>query len=375
MRATALVLAAGSGTRAGGELSKQFSLLGGLPVVARAVDAFAGMPVHVVIGAGQRALLDAALGNRSVASVIEGGAERVDSVRAGLATITDADVVLIHDAARPLLPRAVIDRLLATISGGADGAVPVLPVADTLTRDGGIVDRAKLVRVQTPQAFRLDAIRGAHAAWVGAPPTDDAQVARAFGLTVAEVEGDARLDKITYPADFARAEALLASGMMTRTATGFDVHRLESGEELWLGGVLIPHDKGLAGHSDADVALHALTDALLGTIAEGDIGSHFPPSDPQWRGAASAQFAAHARDLIRARGGTIDHVDVTLICEAPKLSPHRLAMRTSMAAILDIPIGRVSVKATTTEGLGLTGRGEGLAAQAIATVRVWAESA
>ncbi|MBA3896267.1 MAG: bifunctional 2-C-methyl-D-erythritol 4-phosphate cytidylyltransferase/2-C-methyl-D-erythritol 2,4-cyclodiphosphate synthase [Sphingomonadaceae bacterium] len=365
----ALIVAAGKGERAGGEVPKQYALLGGVPVIARAVDAFAGMPVHVVIGEGQRAMLDAALGQREVASVTTGGAERRDSVRAGLATIDDADVVLIHDAARPLLPRAVIDRLLAALDG-ADGAVPVLPVADTLTREGEIVDRAALMRVQTPQAFRLDAIRAAHDAWAGSMATDDAQVARARGMTVAEVAGDPLLDKITLPADFARAEALLAARLISRSAMGFDVHRFEAGEELWLGGILVPHDRGLSGHSDADVVLHALTDALLGAIGEGDIGSHFSPSDPQWRGARSSVFLAHARDLIRARGARIDYVDVTIICEAPRLAPYREAMRQEIANVLVLHLHSVSVKATTTERLGFAGRGEGIAAQAIATVRV-----
>jgi 2-C-methyl-D-erythritol 4-phosphate cytidylyltransferase/2-C-methyl-D-erythritol 2,4-cyclodiphosphate synthase len=234
--------------------------------------------------------------------------------------------------------------------------------------------------VQTPQAFHFAAILAAHRkfrarAHRGPPPTDDAQLARAAGCVVAQVEGDAALEKITVPTDFARAEAHLANAApakpgVVRTGMGFDVHRLETGEQLWLCGVKIPHDKGLSGHSDADVALHALTDALLGACAAGDIGSHFPPSDPQWRGAASHVFVEHARDLIVSRGGVVDHVDVTIICEAPKIGPHRNTMRARIAGILNISLDQVSVKATTTERLGLTGRGEGIAAQAIATVRV-----
>ncbi|CAM3143523.1 Bifunctional enzyme IspD/IspF [Sphingomonas antarctica] len=375
MQVAALIVAAGKGERAGGDVPKQFRLLGGIPVIARAVDAFAGIPVHIVIGEGQEAELAAALGSRAVASVTTGGAERRDSVRAGLAAAAASGVshVLIHDAARPLLPRAVIDRLLTALHT-ADGAVPVLPVVDTLARGtttlGDTIDRATLHRIQTPQAFRLDAIIAAHDVWTGDAPTDDAQVARAQGIEITLVPGDAALDKLTHPADFARAETTLGR-WQPRTASGFDVHRLEPGESLCLGGVEIAHTHGLSGHSDADVALHALTDALLGTIAAGDIGSHFPPSDPQWRGARSGQFVEHARALIAAQGGRIVHVDVTLVCEAPKIGPHRDAMRASIAALLGLDIGRVSVKATTTERLGFTGRGEGIAAQAAATVELW----
>lgn len=368
----ALIVAAGRGTRLGGDVPKQFLPLGGVPVIARAVDAFAGMPVFVVIGDDQRALAEAALGARDVTLVI-GGAERQDSVRAGLQAIGNAKRVLIHDAARCLLRRAVIERLLAALDTH-DGAVPVLPVADTVARAdtmlGETVDRSGLVRVQTPQAFRFDAIMTAHARWDGGVATDDAQMARAAGFSVATVAGDAMLEKITTPEDFAAAEARLAARMISRSASGFDVHRLEAGNELWLGGVLIPHDKGLAGHSDADVALHAITDAVLGCIGAGDIGTHFPPSDAQWRGAPSWRFLDHARALVGMRGGIIDFVDLTIICEAPKIGPHRDAMRARIAEILKLSPTRISLKATTTERLGFTGRGEGIAAQAIATVRL-----
>jgi 2-C-methyl-D-erythritol 4-phosphate cytidylyltransferase/2-C-methyl-D-erythritol 2,4-cyclodiphosphate synthase len=273
--------------------------------------------------------------------------------------------VLIHDAARPFLPGAVIDRLLDALESH-DGAVPALPVVDTLTRrDGVAVDREALVRVQTPQAFRLDAIRAAHAAWSGGEPTDDAQVARAAGLDVVLVEGDPALEKLTWEADFARAGA---ARLAPCTGTGFDVHAFGPGDHVWLGGVSIPHERGLKGHSDADVALHALTDALLGAIGAGDIGDHFPPSDPQWRGAPSSLFLEHARDLVADAGGRIVHVDVTIICEAPQIGPHRDAMRQLIAGLLRLPVARISVKATTTERLGFTGRGEGIAAQAVATV-------
>lgn len=371
----ALIVAAGTGTRSGSSLPKQFAPIAGRAMIAHAHAALAGHPridrVVVVIGEGQEQFLRAALGE--VAFVI-GGATRRESVAAGLAALGDAARVLIHDAARPFLSAAVVDRLLAALDH-APGAVPVLPVADTLALGGealgDVVPRDRLVRVQTPQAFAMSAIRNAHAAWdVTAEATDDAQMLRAIGLDVAMVEGDIMLEKITYPADFAAAEARALPTLVSRSATGYDVHRLEAGEELWLGGVLIPHDRGLSGHSDADVALHAITDALLGTIGAGDIGTHFPPSDPQWRGAESGQFLQHAASLVRAEGGIIDFVDLTLICEAPKIGPHRVAMRARVAALLDVTERQVSIKATTSERLGFTGRQEGIAAQAIATVRV-----
>jgi 2-C-methyl-D-erythritol 4-phosphate cytidylyltransferase / 2-C-methyl-D-erythritol 2,4-cyclodiphosphate synthase len=376
MKTVAMIVAAGRGMRAGGDVPKQFALLGGKAVLAHAVDAFGGMPVFVVIGAGQDDLAKAALGDREV-TFVRGGAERGDSVRAGLAAISaaakDVGHVLIHDAARCFLPRAVIDRLLAALET-SDGAVPVLPIADTVARGDGVLgetlDRAFLRRIQTPQAFPFPTLMAAYERWRGAFPTDDAQVVRAAGFDVAMIEGDAMLEKITTPDDFAAAEARLAARMVSRSASGFDVHRLEPGEELWLGGVRVPHDKGLSGHSDADVALHAITDALLGCIGAGDIGTHFPPSDAQWRGAPSWKFLDHAHGLVAARGGIIDFVDLTLICEAPKIGPHRDAMRTRIAEILQVPPTRISVKATTTERLGFTGRGEGIAAQAIATVRL-----
>ncbi len=389
-RTVALIVAAGKGLRAGGDVPKQFAPLGGKALVAWSVAAFAAHydidAIYVVIGAGQEELLAGALNTGGTPfHTVVGGAERVDSVRAGLEAIAaagGAEHVFIHDAARPFPSHMVISRLRDALEHGR-GACPTLPCVDTLARTveaprpllGDVMDRSALVRVQTPQAFHFEAILAAHRHHAtqtdtAAPPTDDAQMARAFGIAVAQVEGDIALEKITHPVDFARAEALLASNRISRAGMGFDVHRLEAGEALWLCGVRVPHDKGLSGHSDADVALHALTDALLGAIATGDIGSHFPPSDPQWRGAASHRFVEHARDLIHARGGMIDHVDVTIICEAPKIGPHRDAMRAAIAAMLHITIDQVSVKATTTERLGLTGRGEGIAAQAIATIRV-----
>lgn len=319
--------------------------------------------VLVAVGPGQEAHV---AGRRFV----HGGAERRDSVAAGLAYLSGYERILVHDAARPFLPAAVIDRLLAALDTH-DGAVPVLPVADTLARGDAVLEavepRAGLHRIQTPQVFRTEALRRAHAGWQG-EATDDSQMVRALGGSVALVQGDPMLEKVTYPADFARAEAMLA--WETRSASGFDVHRLVDGEELWLGGVLIPHHQGLSGHSDADVALHAITDAVLGTIAAGDIGQHFPPSDPQWRGAESGQFLRHAVGLVEARGGRLTFVDVTLMCEAPKIGPHRAAMQARIAELCGLTPDRVSVKATTTERLGFTGRGEGIAAQAMATVRL-----
>lgn len=374
-RTAAIIVAAGTGTRIGGAMPKQFALLGGKPVLAHSVAAFRAHPavdeVVVVIADGQQDMLAAAVGE---IGFVTGGATRRESVDAGLAMLSGIDRVLIHDAARPFVPAAVIDRLLAALDT-ARGAIPALPVVDTLVYGadmlGEVMPRDGLHRVQTPQAFEYGAIVDAHRRWPAElEATDDAQMLRAAGHDVLLVEGDPMLEKLTYPADIAAAEARLAASMISRSATGFDVHRFAEGEELWLGGILIPHSKGLSGHSDADVALHAITDALLGTIAAGDIGQHFPPSDPQWRGAASAQFLEHAVSLVHSERGIIDFVDLTIICEAPKIGPHRDAIRDRIAALVGLDKRRVSVKATTTERLGFAGRGEGIAAQAIATVRV-----
>jgi len=372
----ALIVAAGSGSRAGSGLPKQFRSLAGKAVLRHAYDALAGHPaigeVRVVIGAGQEEAFREAMAGADTGEPVTGGAERSISVARGLDSVA-ADRVLIHDAARPFCPPAVVDRLLGALDGH-DGAVPVLPVADTLARGaatlGEPIDRSDAVRVQTPQAFATAAIRAAYSAWRGKVPTDDATVARAAGIEVALVAGDEALAKLTWPSDFEEAERRLAARLVSRTGMGFDVHAFAPGDGLWLGGIHIPHPRGLSGHSDADVALHAITDALLGAIGEGDIGDHFSPSDPQWRGAASSLFVEHARSLIEARGGRIDHVDVTLICEAPRIAPHRAAMRARIAGLLGLAETRVSVKATTTERLGFTGRGEGIAAQAVATLRL-----
>jgi 2-C-methyl-D-erythritol 4-phosphate cytidylyltransferase/2-C-methyl-D-erythritol 2,4-cyclodiphosphate synthase len=377
-RTVALIVAAGGGTRAGTDLPKQYVHVAGQPMIAHSYAALAAHPaidrVLLVIGAGQEAMLREALGD---VPFIIGGATRRESAARGLAALAadgGADRVLIHDAARPFLSETIIDRLIAALDDHP-GAMPVLPVADTLARGdailGDTVPRDGLFRVQTPQAFHFDAILAAHRDWPDdLEATDDAQMLRRMGGAVALVEGDVMLEKVTYPADFAAAEARAGTAMISRSASGYDVHRLETGEELWLGGVLIPHDKGLSGHSDADVALHAITDALLGTIGAGDIGTHFPPSDAQWRGAPSYKFLQHAASLIAREGGVIDFVDLTLICEAPKIGPHRAAMKARIADLLALDERQVSIKATTTERLGFTGRGEGIAAQAMATVRV-----
>lgn len=379
MTIAALIVAAGKGDRAGGAVPKQYATLGGKALLTHSVDAFLAHPatgaVVLVIGEGQEQLAREALGARPLSGIVTGGAQRQDSVRAGLEALAGQGVtkVLIHDAARPFLSADVIDRLIAELDR-ADGALPALPVVDTLARGGemlgDVVDRAGLLRIQTPQAFRYDAIMTSHADWKGGIVTDDAQMARAAGYEIMIVPGDPALEKITIAADFAAAEQRLAASRSVRTGMGFDVHRLEAAKPLWLCGLKVEHEYGLAGHSDADVALHAVVDALLGAIGEGDIGSHFPPSDPKWKGADSELFVAHARDLVAVRGGTIDHVDLTIICEAPRIGPLRETMRARLAELLNIDIGRTSVKATTTEGLGLTGRREGIAAQAIATVRI-----
>ena len=376
MTVTALIVAAGKGERAGGGVPKQYRLLGGKPVLRWAVESLIRHPAvqsaRVVIGEGQQELANAALEGLDVGATIEGGAERADSVRAGLAMI-EADAVLVHDAARPFCPSGVVDRLLASLEFH-EGAAPVLPVGDTLARVGEsieeLVDRNGMVRVQTPQAFRLDRLRTAYGQWSGPPPTDETTVVRAAGMTVAAVQGDAALEKLTLPSDFERAEQWLAGRLSPRTGTGFDVHAFAGEGPIMLGGIEVPHNRGLAGHSDADVVLHAITDALLGAAGLGDIGEHFPPSDPRWKGADSSLFLSHATQLLRARGAIIDHVDCTIVAEAPKIGPHRSAMRARIAGIAGLSIDQVSIKATTTEGLGFTGRREGIAAQAVASIRM-----
>ena len=378
MRIHAIIVAAGAGLRAGGGVPKQYRAVAGQPLLRHAVERLLGHSaitgVSVVINPECRALYDAAMAGLTLPEPIAGGATRQESVLAGLESLAadPPDIVLVHDAARAFVPDAVIDALVAAFDDDVDGACPALPQVDSLRRGeegrfSGSVDRDALWRVQTPQAFRTPAILAAHrAAAPGA--TDEVAIALAAGLRVAITPGDERAFKVTEPADFAKAEAMTTYS--SRAASGFDVHKFGPGDHVWLCGVKVPHDHGLIGHSDADAGLHALTDALLGTIAAGDIGDHFPPSDERWRGAASDQFLAHAAHLVRERGGLIDHVDVTLICERPKVGPHRDAMRARIAEILGLGIDRVSVKATTTEKLGFTGRQEGIAAQAMASVRL-----
>jgi 2-C-methyl-D-erythritol 4-phosphate cytidylyltransferase/2-C-methyl-D-erythritol 2,4-cyclodiphosphate synthase len=328
--------------------------------------------LRVVIGQGQEEQAAAGLAGLDVGELIVGGAERADSVRAGLAAV-ESGAVLVHDAARPFCPPAVIDRLLASLEF-FEGAAPVLPVGDTLARTGDTlgeaVDRTGLARVQTPQAFRVEAFKSAYDRWSGPSPTDEATVLRAAGMKVAAVEGDPALEKLTLPGDFERAEQWLAGRLLPRTGMGFDAHAFGGEGPIILGGVEVPHSRGLAGHSDADVILHAITDALLGAAGLGDIGEHFPPSDPLWKGADSSIFLAHAVALLGEKGGLIDHIDCTVIAEAPKVGPYRAAMRVRIAEIARLSVDQVSVKATTTEGLGFTGRGEGIAAQAIASIRL-----
>lgn len=309
-----------------------------------------------------------------VVTCVVGGETRAASVLAGLAALDCGpdEIVLVHDGARPFVTTAHVEALLAAVVD-ADGALPALPVSDTLKlqdeRGTSTVARDGLWRAQTPQAFHFARLAAAYAAWPpGEAPTDDAGVVERDGGRVVLTPGDARLMKLTYPEDFDMAERLAGASRITRIGQGLDAHRWGPGDAVWLCGVRIDHDQTLIGHSDADAGLHALTDALLGAIGEGDIGEHFPPSDPQWRGASSDRFLLHAAELVRARGGRIINVDVTLVCERPRIRPHRDAMRARLAELLGLPLDRVGVKATTTEGLGFTGRQEGLLAQAVATV-------
>ena len=377
----ALVLAAGRGTRFGGTLPKQYLPLGGSSVLRHAVEAFAGHPridrVLVTIRPEDRETYDRALAGLDLLPPVAGGAERQDSVRLGLEALAPhrPERVLIHDGARPFPEAAMIDRVLDALDR-APAAIPGLPLGDTIKRvDGEIiaatVDRTGLWRVQTPQGFHFDAILDAHRKAAGQTLTDDAAVAEAAGVAPLIVAGGEDNLKVTTTGDLAAAERLIAARLGdVRVGQGFDVHPFGPGEGLMLCGIWVSHNAGVVGHSDADVGLHALTDAVLGAIGAGDIGMHFPPSDAQWRGASSDRFLAHAVGLVRAKGGSVAALDVTIICERPKIGPHRAAMVERIAAISGIASDRVSVKATTTEKLGFTGRGEGIAAQAVATVRL-----
>jgi len=360
----------------GGELPKQYREIAGKAVLAHAFDALKSHPnvdsVRIVIAEGQEITAKAALGDRETGEFIIGGETRAESVANGLHGVDGADIVLIHDAARPFCPHAVIDRLLSAMEE-APAAIPALPVADTLAagtdRIERMAERSGIVRVQTPQAFRVSKLRSALARTGSSQHTDESSVMIAAGMEVAIVEGDPMLEKLTTQAEFDRAGTHALASLVPRSAIGFDVHAFSGEGPIMMGGIAVPHERGLAGHSDADVVLHAITDAVLGAIGAGDIGQHFPPSDPQWKGASSDRFLAHAAALVRGQGGVIDHVDCTVICEAPKVGPYRDAMRNRVAEILELPVSRVSIKATTTERLGFTGRQEGIAAQAIASVR------
>jgi 2-C-methyl-D-erythritol 4-phosphate cytidylyltransferase/2-C-methyl-D-erythritol 2,4-cyclodiphosphate synthase len=345
-------------------------------MLRRTVAAFQGYPVQVVIGAGQEELAGAALKGLALPAPVPGGATRQESVRRGLEALAEdaPDFVLIHDAARPLISPKVIAAVVAALESGADGALPMVAASDTLRRRDAngrwtLVPRTDLYRAQTPQGFVYAKILAAHREHAQEDVTDDVALAELAGLNVQMVEGEEKNIKVTRKEDFALAQSLLGSGDV-RTASGYDVHKFKDGDHIWLCGLKIPHSHGLEGHSDADVGLHAITDALLGCIGEGDIGQHFAPSDERWRGAASWKFLDHAASLVVAKNGVINHVDVTIICERPKVGPHREAMKARIAEILKIEPSRVSVKATTTEGLGFTGRREGIAAQAIATVKL-----
>ena len=385
MATVALIVAAGRGVRLGPGVAKQYRKLDGRTVLYHAAAAFAGHPavdhVAVVIGAGDRELYDGAVDDLVLLKPVVGGANRRASVLAGLESLAAIapDRVLIHDGARPFPSPEVIDAVLEA-RDRTPGAIAAVAVADSLKRGAGgritgAVDRDGLWRAQTPQGFRFADILAAHrAAAHGAADwdlTDDAAVAEQAGLAVSLVEGAEDNFKITTAADLARARRLAEGRLgVVRVGTGFDVHRFGPARRLMLCGVAVDHDQGLAGHSDADVALHALTDAILGALAAGDIGEHFPASDPAWRDAASDRFVAHAGELVARAGGMVAAVDLTVIAEAPKIAPHRVAMRMRIAEILAIPVERVSVKATTTERLGFTGRGEGIAAQAVVTLRL-----
>lgn len=374
----ALIVAAGQGERSGLGLPKQYALMNGLPMVRHSVAQFLNHPniakLWVVIRSGQEDQLHNALAGFKGYQVVLGGDTRQESVKKGLSAIAAAggsENVLVHDAARPFLSNVIINRLLASVDQ-EDAAIPVLPTIDTTINvvDGysaDTLDRDTLWRVQTPQAFDFGKLMRAHELWPDdIDASDDAQIFRAAGYKIAVVEGDETLKKYTTAADFAKPSR--QNMTQIRTGMGFDVHQLVAGEELWLGGLKINHHKGLSGHSDADVLLHALTDALLGAAGAGDIGDHFPPSDPKWRGASSDKFVEFAVSVIKQKGGSINNVDMTVICEEPKIKPHREAMRQNISNMLDLSIDQVSVKATTTEKLGFTGRGEGIAAQAVATI-------
>jgi len=377
MRRAAILVAAGSGSRFGAETPKQFLCLAGKPVMRHCAETLAH-EVDLLLPVGDAEPINAALVGIEHLPPVAGGATRQESVRLGLEALAAhaPDIVLVHDAARPMIPAGTIAALLTAMET-TPGAIPALPVADTLKRAerGAImatVSRDGLYRAQTPQAFRFPVLLTAHRTAHGVAATDDASILEAAGEAVAIVPGSEDNIKLTYAEDLPRLERIMTAHLIPRVGTGFDVHVLEAGRSLVLCGVTVPHEKGLAGHSDADVGIHALCDAIYGALAEGDIGRHFPPSEATWKDADSARFLAHAAERIAARGGRLANADVTLICERPKIAPHAAAMAARLAAILGVDASLISVKATTTERLGFTGRGEGIAAQAVATVLVHA---
>lgn len=375
MRIAAILVAAGSGNRFGADTPKQFVRLAGKPVIRHAAESLV-REVDLLQPVGDSAAIGSALDGIPCLMTVPGGATRQDSVRTGLEALAAhaPDIVLVHDAARPLIPAGTIPALLTALAE-ASGAIPAVPVADTLKRgDNGrileTVPRAGLFRAQTPQAFRFPILLAAHRAARADTATDDAALLEAAGETVRLVAGAEDNIKLTYPEDLARLERIMGATLIPRTGIGFDVHAFADSRDLVLCGVHVPHPRGLAGHSDADVGIHALCDAIYGALAEGDIGRHFPPSEAIWKDADSAHFLRHAAGRVAARGGRLVNVDVTLICERPKIAPYATAMIARLGELLAVEPGCVSVKATTTERLGFTGRGEGIAAQAIATVLV-----
>ncbi len=372
MRIAAILVAAGTGSRFGTETPKQFLPLARKPVIRHAAEA---LTAHAALlqPVGDASAIDAALAGIDHLPTVPGGTTRQDSVRLGLEVLVAhaPDVVLVHDAARPLIPPGTVPALLSALAHHP-GAIPAQPVADTLKHvTSGVIDRTAprdgLYRAQTPQAFRFPVLLAAHRASTGGA-TDDASLLEAIGQSVAIVAGHEDNIKLTYPDDLARLERAMNAAMIPHVGTGFDVHALEAGRRLTLCGVVVPHEKGLAGHSDADVGIHALCDAIYGALAEGDIGRHFPPSEAAWKDADSTRFLVHAASRVAARGGRLVNADITLICERPKIAPHADTMRARLASLLGVEEACISVKATTTEKLGFTGRGEGIAAQAVATV-------
>lgn len=369
MKLSAILVAGGTGSRFGGTTPKQILYIAGKPVMRHAAEALLAH-VDLLQPVGDAAIIGPALAGLPHLPIVPGGAERQDSVRAGLEALAAhaPDIVLVHDAARPIIPTGTIEALLAALQTH-DGAIPAVAVSDTLKRGhNGIitetVPRQNLFRAQTPQAFKFSRLLGLHRNAPQGAVTDDAALFEQAGLPVALTQGGEQNIKLTYAEDLSRVQNILGGQLIPRIGTGYDVHAMETGRPMILCGITIPFEKGLAGHSDADVGIHALCDAIYGALAEGDIGRHFPPSEATWKDADSARFLRHAAERIAARGGVLSNADITLICEQPKITPHAPAMRTRLAELLGVSIDLISVKATTSERLGFTGRGEGIAAQA-----------